>query len=149
MEAFLGTVVFWQRWILGVVLAALEIAAPGFIFLWLGIAAGVTGLVLLVFPATSVEIQMLVFAVFSVASVALSRWYLRSRPIESEDPTLNRRAEQYIGRNFTLDQAIRDGRGKVRVGDGFWRVKGADLPAGVQVRVTGVDGATLVVEKVE
>ncbi len=149
MEAALGTVEFWQWWILGVVLAALEIAAPGFILLWLGIAAGVTGLVLLVFPATSIEIQMLVFAIFSVASVALSRWYLRSRPIESEDPTLNRRAEQYIGRNFTLDQAIRDGRGKVRVGDSYWRVKGADLPAGVQVRVTGVDGPTLVVEKVE
>ena len=43
--------------------------APAFVFLWLGIAAGVTGLVLLALPSTSIEIQMLIFAVFSVASV--------------------------------------------------------------------------------
>ncbi len=149
MEQLLGSVEFWHWWILGVVLAAIEVAAPVLIFLWLGVAAGMTGLILLVIPATPFEFQLLSFALFSVASVALSRWYLRRRPIATDDPTLNRRAEQHIGRTFTLDQAIENGRGKVRVGDSFWRVKGDDLPVGVRVRVTGVDGITLVVEEAD
>jgi membrane protein implicated in regulation of membrane protease activity len=48
---------------------------------------------------------------------------------------------------FTLDQPISGGEGRVRVGDSFWRVTGADAPAGAAVRVVRLDGATLVVEK--
>jgi membrane protein implicated in regulation of membrane protease activity len=96
------------------------------------------------------EYQLLVFALFAVVSVGLSRVYLRQRPIETDDPTLNRRAEQYVGRTFTLEEPIRNGRGKVRVGDSTWVVEGRqDLPAGGQVRVTGVHGVTLVVERAE
>ncbi len=146
MNELFGPIVFWHWWIVGVALAAVEIAAPILVFLWLGIAAGVTGLVLFFVPGTSMEIQLLIFAVVSVVSVVAQRAYLRHHPIESDDPTINRRAEQYIGRTFTLENAIENGRGKVRVADTLWRVKGEDMAAGVSVRVTGVDGATLVVE---
>ena len=72
--------------------------------------------------------------------------YLRSRPIESEDPTLNRRGEQYIGRVYVLEEAIANGRGKVRVGDSIWMVEGDDMPAGEKVRVTDISGITFIVE---
>ena len=149
MNEFFGPIEFWHWWIAGVALAAVEIVAPSFVFLWLGIAAGVTGLVLFVIPGTSVEIQLLIFAVVSVVSVGASRAYLRRRPIESDDPTLNRRAERYIGRTFALENAIENGRGKVRVADTLWKVMGEDMAAGVSVRVTGVDGVTLVVERAD
>ena len=149
MGEFFGPIVFWHWWIVGVALAAVEMAAPVLVFLWLGIAAGVTGLVLFILPGTSMEIQLLIFAAVSVVSVVAQRAYLRRHPIESDDPTLNRRAEQYIGRTFALENAIENGRGKVRVGDSLWRVKGEDMAAGLAVRVTGVDGATLVVEPAE
>ena len=40
-----------------------------------------------------------------------------------------------------------NGVGKVRVGDGWWRAQGPDLPAGERVKVVGVDGNMLKVEK--
>jgi hypothetical protein len=34
-----------------------------------------------------------------------------------------------------VEQAIQNGRGKVRVGDAMWQVEGPDTPAGVRVKV--------------
>ena len=51
---------------------------------------------------------------------------------ESDQPLLNRRGEQLIGRIATLTEPIKDGRGRVRIGDTMWRVSGPDLPAGAQ-----------------
>ena len=45
-----------------------------------------------------------------------------------------------------LSEAIVQGSGKARVGDGFWKVRGPDLPAGSPVRVTAVEGTVLIVE---
>jgi membrane protein implicated in regulation of membrane protease activity len=59
---------------------------------------------------------------------------------------LNRRGEQYVGRLFTLQEAVVNGVGKLQVDDTTWRISGVDLPAGRKVRVAGVDGTTLRVE---
>ncbi|NUO72762.1 MAG: NfeD family protein, partial [Frateuria sp.] len=56
---------------------------------------------------------------------------------------LNRRGEQMIGQRFVLIEAIVNGRGKARVGDGEWLVAGPELPLGATVEVVGVDGNTL------
>ena len=123
--------------------------APGTFFLWLGIAAGMTGLVLLVLPGTGWQVQLLIFGVLSVAIVAGWRAYQRRYPTRSDDTTLNRRGEQYVGRVFTVAQPIVNGRGAVKVGDSLWRADGPDLPAGASVKVTGVAGTVLKVEKAE
>ena len=65
---------------------------------------------------------------------------------DSDAPLLNRRADQYVGRTFTLTEPIENGYGTVRVGDSRWRVSGPAHPAGGTVRVVAVDGATFVVE---
>jgi len=62
------------------------------------------------------------------------------RPSESR---LNRRAEAYIGRTFTLERPIVDGRGRLRVDDTMWLVEGPDLPAGTRVQVTSVNNTLL------
>ncbi len=143
----LGSVVeYWHWWVLGILLAVIEVFAPSTFFLWVGISAILTGAILWMVPSTPFELQLLAFAMFSVASVAASRMYLRSRPIESDDPTLNRRGEQYIGRVYVLEEAIANGRGKVRVGDSIWMVEGDDMPAGEKVRVTDISGITFIVE---
>ena len=59
---------------------------------------------------------------------------------------LNRRGESYIGRIFTLDGAIVDGRGRLKIDDTVWLVAGPDLPAGTHVRVAGADNTLLLVE---
>lgn len=142
-------IVFWHWLILAGLLLILELTAPAFFFLWLGLAAAATGLLLLVFPGTPLEAQMILFAVLSVFAVIAWRRYRESHPHTSDQPNLNRRGEQYIGRVFTLQKAIVNGVGKVTVDDSTWRVEGADLPAGTRVRVDGVDGVVFEVSAVD
>jgi membrane protein implicated in regulation of membrane protease activity len=139
---------FWHWLILGLVLAVVEIFAPGAFFLWLGIAAGVTGLVLLALPGLGWEWQAALFAVLAVASVIAGRAVIRRHRPPRAVSELNRRGEQYLGRVFTVEQAIANGRGTIRVDDTVWRAEGADAPVGSSVRVTGVDGTVLRVEPV-
>ena len=48
---------------------------------------------------------------------------------------------------FLLDQAIVNGRGKVKVGDALWTAIGSDLSVGNKVRVIGVREQMLEVEE--
>jgi hypothetical protein len=92
------------------------------------------------------EYQLLLFAVFSVVSIAL--WYLvlKRHPTKTDQPRLNRRGEQYVDRVFTLESPIVNGLGKIRVDDTTWKITGMDCPAATKVRVVGVDGVVLKIE---
>ena len=87
----------WHWWIIGVVLLILEVFAPGAFFMWMGAAAGVTGLLVLTL-SIGWKAQWLVFAVVSVASIVAWRFHLKKHPTQTEQPKLNRRGEQYVGR---------------------------------------------------
>ena len=137
---------FWHWWILALGLIILETVLPGTFFLWMGISAIVLGLLAWAFPDMSWETQLMLFAILSLVSIVGWRMWQRTHPVESDQPNLNRRGEQYVGRVFTLETPIENGFGKVRVGDTLWRVKGTEAPAGSKVKVTSVDGVVLVVE---
>ena len=143
MGEFLSRAEFWHWWVLAVVLLALEVAAPGTFFLWLAIAAGVVGLIVLVLPELYWQVQVLIFAAAGAAAVVAWRLYARRLPQRSDDPTLNRRGEQYVGQVFHLTEPIVDGRGRMKVADTMWRIAGPDLPSGAKVRVVGVEGTVL------
>jgi membrane protein implicated in regulation of membrane protease activity len=143
---WLARVEFWHWWVLGVVLLILEVFSPGAFFLWLGVAAGVVGAVLLVLPDLGWQMQLLLFAVLSVVSIVVGRIWLKRHPIRTDLPTLNRRGEQYVGRVFTLEESVVNGSGKIRVDDTTWKIRGDDREAGKRVRVTGVDGTVLLVD---
>jgi membrane protein implicated in regulation of membrane protease activity len=64
----------------------------------------------------------------------------------SDQPALNQRAAQAIGRIYVVEEAIVAGRGKVRIGDTLWPVSGREAPAGAHVKVTAVKGTVLQVE---
>ena len=140
---------FWHWWILALALTIAEALLPGTFLLWMGIAALLLGILLWAMPTLSLEIQLALFAILSLVSIAGWRLWQRKHPDESDQPTLNRRGEQYVGRVFVLDAPIENGYGKVRVGDSLWQVQGDDAAAGSRVRVTGVDGVVLVVERVD
>ncbi len=143
---FLEQAEFWHWWIAAIVFVVIEIFAPGAIFLWMGVAAGIVGLILLIFADLGWEYQFLIFALFTVVSAVGWRAYLRRHPTATDKPTLNRRGEQYVGRTFTLKEAIVNGQGKITVDDSTWKVEGDDLPAGTKIQVTGVAGTVLKVE---
>ena len=146
--SWLEHIVFWHWWILAGVLLILELSAPVYFFLWLGIAAAAVGFLVLVFPSQPIELQLVLFGALSIIAVIAWRRYRETHIPESDQPMLNQRGRQYLGRIFTLDHAIINGVGKVEVDDSTWRVKGPDLPAGTRVRVTDVDGVVFIVESV-
>jgi len=146
MMGWLDHIIFWHWWILAGLLLILELTAPAFFFLWLGMAAAAVGLILLVFPSIGLETQLVLFAMTSIVAILAWRKYRETRPITSDQPNLNRRGHQYIGRVFSLSDPITNGVGKVTVDDSTWRVKGPDLPAGTHIKVTGVEGVIFKVE---
>lgn len=139
--------VYWHWWALAIALGVVEIVVPGTYFLWLGAAAAVVGFVVLLVPGLPPLGQWFLFAVLAFVAIFVSRALLRRYPIETDEPDLNRRGQQYVGRVLTLEAPIRNGRGRIKVGDSVWVIAGADMPEGTRVRVTGVDGVTLLVER--
>ncbi|TNF97596.1 MAG: NfeD family protein [Gammaproteobacteria bacterium] len=148
MDDIFNQIAFWHWWAFAAVLLIIEMLAPSTFFLWMSIAAVFTGLSMLAFEM-GWEIQFLIFSTLSVLSIILSRMYLKKHPIETDEPKLSRRGEQHIGKTYTLDTAIENGSGKVRVGDSYWRVEGNDMPAGIKVRVTAIKGSSFIVEAIE
>ncbi|HEY6986711.1 MAG TPA: NfeD family protein [Rhodanobacteraceae bacterium] len=131
-------------WLLALVLIGAEMVAPGYFMLWIGIAAGVMGLLTFVLPAMSALTQAIVFALLAIASCAIYWRFVRPLAEHRNDqPLLNRRAAKLVGQRFTIVEPIVNGRGKVRVGDGAWLAEGPDLPAGREVEVIACDGTTL------
>jgi membrane protein implicated in regulation of membrane protease activity len=143
----LEQIVYWHWWVFGLGMLILEAFMPGAIFLWMGISAGVVGLLVLIIPALGWEWQFVIFAALSVSTVVGWKKY-RPHAAATDRPALNRRGEQYVGRSFTLAEPIVNGVGKLYVDDTTWKISGADLPAGRKVQVTGVDGTTLRVEAI-
>jgi membrane protein implicated in regulation of membrane protease activity len=116
--------------------------------IWLAAAAIGVAAISWRYPGLAWEHQALIFAVLAVASVALGRTAFAHTRARASDRHLNRRAESYIGRMFTLEGAIVDGRGRLKVDDTVWLVAGPDLPAGTHVRVTGAENTLLRVEPI-
>ena len=135
----------WNWFIVAAVFLLIELLAPGVFMLWLGLAAIMVGVISLG-AVLSWQAQLITFAVLSFACIPLWRYFARKveRPVDR--PFLNRRAEGYVGRVFTLEKPIVNGIGTVRIEDTVWRVSGPDLPAGSRVKVARADGADLEVE---
>jgi len=138
-------------WIVALLLIGGEVLLPGYFMLWIGIAATVMGAVTLVAPDMGVLAQAVLFGVLAFVSCFAYWKFVRPRldTVPAGNERLNRRGEQLIGQRFPLCEAIVNGRGKARVGDGMWLVTGPDLPLGATVEVMGVDGTTLQVKAVD
>ncbi len=147
--AYQPELTYWGWVIIGLVLLGLELIAPFTFFLWLGASALVTALILLMMPDMTWQTQLLTFSVLSITSIVISKRYLVKKQTRSEAPDLNQRAQQYVGRIFTLSEGIEQGEGKIKVDDTHWKVYGPKLKAGSTVRVTGAEGPVFTVEAVD
>jgi membrane protein implicated in regulation of membrane protease activity len=134
---------FWHWLVLAAAFAVIEIAVPAMVCIWLAAAALGTAFIAWLAPVVAWEYQALIFAALAVTSVVIGRLVFARIRDQSKNVHLNRRAEIYLGRTFTLERPIVDGRGRLRVDDTVWLVEGPDLPAGARVRVTGVDNTLL------
>ena len=103
-------------------------------------------------PELTWQVQFMMWAGIAVADIFAWRLYKKNAPatnIKSDEPNLNKRGDQYVGRTFTLEEPIQNGIGKVKVDDSIWKIESKeDLKAGSKIKVTDVDGTILQVEKV-
>jgi hypothetical protein len=130
----------WHWLSLCLILLIVEMAGAGGYLLWAGTAAGLTAIVLWFAPDTSWQWQIVIFSTASIAS-AICWWQHQKNHAKTVDqPLLNQRSAQYIGRFFTLTDAIENGRGRIRVDDSFWDVVcDENLPANTHIKVTAIE----------
>ena len=134
----------WTWWVVAGILFLLELMAPGIFFLWLGTSAVIVAIAVQFFDI-SWQLQVAAFGVLSVVILVVSRRFFSPSSISTDQPKLNKRVLQYVGKTFVLDEAIVNGRGSLRVADSQWPITGPDAGAGTRVEVTGAEGATLTV----
>ncbi|MEM1370623.1 MAG: NfeD family protein [Pseudomonadota bacterium] len=150
-----GSTGAWNWIILAVLLLVLETLIPGVYFVWFGSAAMVVGTTVLMLDAfapsaaeyATWQLQTISFALMAIGSIFAFRRFADTDMAPSDLPNLNVRGQQYVGRRFEVVEEIADGRGKIRVGDTLWAVRGPDTPIGTVVKVTGVQGTVLEVEQ--
>lgn len=151
IASFLSDLGLWTWWIIGFVLVAIEIVAPGTFVLWFGLAAFVVGAFNFIFGIDSAifvwQAQIILFAVLAIGFAILGRRLASKRgPDDTDKPNLNERSASLIGTVAVLTEAISEGSGRAKIGDSTWRVVGPDLAKGERVKVTSVEGGTLIVD---
>lgn len=145
MIEYIASIGPWAWVAAAVVLIVLETMVPGVHFLWFGLAAGATGLIAFATPL-SVGWQLVLFFFMAIAMLLVVRALAVPKVAHSDEPSLNIRGAQYVGRKVLVEEPIAGGRGRVRVGDTLWQAAGPDAPKGAHVVVTGSDGTVLKVE---
>ncbi|WP_257539900.1 NfeD family protein [Sphingobium sp. CFD-1] len=135
----------WWWLIFAALLGIGEVLLPGVFLIWIAIAAAITGLAALALPI-GVPLQFLIFALLCLIAVWGGRRWYAANPVSSEDPLLNDRTARLIGEVVIVVEAIDNGRGRVKVGDGVWSCRGPEAPAGARVRIVGADASVLQVE---
>ena len=147
MNAPFGLADHWL-WMMAAALFAIgEMVIPGVFLIWIAAAALLTGIVALLLPIGVVP-QFLLFAIAAVAAIYVGRRWLQSNPITTPDPLMNDRGGRLVGSIVTAVEPVDALAGRVKVGDGVWSARGADAAVGDRLRVTGCEGAVLVVERV-
>ncbi|MFV9667918.1 NfeD family protein [Pantoea sp. ARC607] len=132
---------FWLT--LGGLLLAAEMLGTSGYLLWSGLAALIVGIIEWIVPL-SWTTQGSLFAVLTLVCVFLWYRWMRQREAHQPPTALNARGRQMVGLQLTLESALHNRTGHVRIGDSSWRVEAEqDLPAGTPVVVVGIEGITL------
>jgi inner membrane protein len=146
---------FEMRWdvfawaVFALLLFAMEVLAPGAFMLWLAFAASAVLVIVWAVPGLSFLLQAVLFVGLGFVSILVYRkWFRGNDQTPTDQPALNRRSEQLIGRVVALESPIEQGTGRVQIADAYWTVSGPELPAGASVRIVGADGMVLKVEAV-
>ncbi|ROS01407.1 hypothetical protein EDC56_1848 [Sinobacterium caligoides] len=136
--------------ILSVVLLVLEVFGAGGFMIGMAVAGVMTSLLLWLQPALSWQLQLLCFAVVSVVATVAYWKYFRGFNNATDQPQLNNRTQQLVGRRWQLDQDLPTGSGRQQIGDTYWKVRSQGaLRAGDLVEVYGSEGSELLIRLVD
>jgi membrane protein implicated in regulation of membrane protease activity len=116
---------------------------------WVGVPLALIGLVLSVRGYANGGWLLSIGVAMLVADAALTFFWMRPAIGGTDQPLLNQRGSQYIGRTVRVTEDLIGGDGKVRIADTMWAARGPNCAAGTWVKVVAVDGARLVVEPID
>ena len=136
----------WWHWlVVGIVLMLAELAIPAFFVIWFGFGAVLVGLLLLVAPALSLTIQLLLW---TVASVALTILWFRVFRADQHKTRIGQAGGAAIGEVGLLTSAVAPFQpGQVRfqkpvLGAEQWECRAEEtIASGERVRVLSVEGS--------
>ncbi|MGA2298783.1 MAG: NfeD family protein [FCB group bacterium] len=138
--------------ILGLILCVLEIIIPGFVLLWFGIGAlVVAGLDFL--GVHNLFLQVIIFAVLSIALTALSRTIFKNFFIRtSPGKRLKTNADALLDKEGVVTTTINNGlsQGRIYVEGQDWSARSESnelLEEGTKVKIVRYEGARLFVIK--
>lgn len=135
------------QWILvAIICGAIEIFTVGFWFLWLAIAAVAVALLVQFGLLPTLEIQLLIFAIFTLLLIIFTR-PLIMRFVKSNDKVSNVKA--LIGQyGITITPIVPMQFGQVKVNGEVWTaIAEEELEENIRVEVIGIDGVKLLVKK--
>lgn len=136
--------------VIGVIFLIIEITAPAFFYMWFGIGAFVAAV-----SAVWLNFlwQLSIFLVSSAVLLALTRPF--ARKIQKYESPKKIHLEDIVGKEAVVVETIDNtaGKGIVKVNGDMWRAFSSDdsqvIEKGEKVKILRVEGAHLVVEKVE
>lgn len=144
---FLRNLEAWHWGVFGLLLLMAEMFVPAFVLLWFGVSALFVSILLFFDPELSWQIQVTIWSCSAILETVLWRIYRVYAPVAhaKEYQSLNRRGDNYIGREFILDTPIISRRGVLNIGDGSWIIESHEesIEAGKKVVVVEAVGTIL------
>lgn len=146
MSDFYAANPYWVWLALGVILLAIETAFSTEWLLWPAVSAGVVAVLTAVGVRLGFGIEVVIFAVLTIAFTLLSR-RLITRVNPTDTPDINARDSRLLGQRAQVIQDFVDGRGRVFVSGAEWPadLEGATPEVGTSVIVERVNGPRLTV----
>ncbi len=143
---------YWHWLLLGIGLAIAEMFLASFTILWFGLGAILVGVLMLVFPAMSLNLQLMFWIVFTSGFAIF--WFRYFRPLMVDKTKAGISREAVIGESGTVIKSpIEGSRGVVRfttpiLGEDEWEfICEQPVAAGDRVHIKEFSGNTLIVIK--
>lgn len=137
----------WIMWLaVGVLFLIVELLTTALVSIWFVPSAIIT--CLLSFVVDSLLIQIAIFVVLSAVFMVVCRKIYNKhikKPVDDVDQN-----EKLLGKSATVTEDTNGITGRILVGDVYWRAvseNGDIIPKGETVKIKGVNGTTLVINK--
>jgi inner membrane protein len=133
---------------IGVLCFIIEMLSGTMYFLLFGICALLVALISAIIPSLGFEIAIILFCVFSILSVFIGRRFF-PKASNFANSRINNPNHRLIGEIGIADEDFKNNLGGVLIGDTRWRAicNTNDPKAGTNLKIIGVDGATLFVQE--
>ena len=146
----MNPVIIW--FLIGLALVLAELAVPGVILIFFGIGAWVAALTTWLDLTTSLDSQLMVFAITSVVLLVLMRRWIKGRMYGhvKDVQDLNVDLDEFAGHRVTVTKSIEPGKvdGRVEFKGAAWHAVAEEAIAeGDQAIIEKADGITLKVHK--